>query len=85
VLLHLVEEATFPARLGQAGPVTLHILQTEVAQMAGVSRETVSRLLTAWERDGVVTGGRVNITVNDAAGLRQYLENRTESPPRDPK
>ena len=47
--------------------------QTEIAQLAGSSRESANRFLTTLERDGVVTLGRGKVTVHDPAALRNYI------------
>jgi CRP/FNR family transcriptional regulator len=57
----------------QAGDVEIKITQTEVAQLAGSSRESASRFLAVLERAGVVTQGRGRITVHDPAALDRYV------------
>ena len=47
--------------------------QSDIAQLAGSSRESASRFLATLERDGLVTCGRGKVTVHDAAGLRGYI------------
>ncbi len=84
---NLVEDSTFldvPARLakqimvlihdseaGRAPPVTLHISQSDLARMLGVSREFVGKQLVVWREAGIVERGRRLLTVRDARALEQ--------------
>jgi CRP/FNR family transcriptional regulator, cyclic AMP receptor protein len=56
-----------------SGEVTLHMNQTDIAQLAGTSRESVSRFLAELERAGVVRSGRGRVTVLDPPKLRNYI------------
>ena len=47
--------------------------QADLAQLAGTSRESVSRFLADLERSGVVRSGRGRVTVLDAPKLRNYI------------
>jgi CRP/FNR family transcriptional regulator len=47
--------------------------QTEIAQLAGSSRESANRFLTTLERAGVVKLGRGKVIVHDPAALRNYI------------
>jgi CRP/FNR family cyclic AMP-dependent transcriptional regulator len=47
--------------------------QSEIAQLAGTSRESASRFLARLERDGLVTCGRGKVTVHDPPALRNYI------------
>ena len=47
--------------------------QTDIAQLAGSSRESASRFLASLERDGVVTCGRGRVVVHDPAALQNYI------------
>jgi CRP/FNR family cyclic AMP-dependent transcriptional regulator len=58
---------------GTGGEVTLHMNQTDLAQLAGTSRESVSRFLAELERAGVVRSGRGRVTVLDPPKLRNYI------------
>jgi CRP/FNR family transcriptional regulator len=53
--------------------VLLTVTQTEIAQLAGSSRESASRFLAVLERAGIVTQGRGRVTVHDPADLRRYV------------
>ncbi|MGH2450403.1 MAG: Crp/Fnr family transcriptional regulator [Candidatus Limnocylindria bacterium] len=39
--------------------------QSDLARMIGASRETVSRLIAAWEREGIVRGGQRRVEILD--------------------
>ena len=55
------------------GEVTIRMNQTDLAQLAGTSRESVSRFLAELERAGVVRSGRGRVTVLEPAKLRNYI------------
>jgi CRP/FNR family transcriptional regulator len=71
VLAQLVEQA----RAEGAGErdVLLTATQTELAQLAGSSRESASRFLAVLERAGVISQGRGRLTVHDPAALGGYV------------
>jgi CRP/FNR family transcriptional regulator len=58
---------------GPAGEVTIQMNQTDLAQLAGTSRESVSRFLAELERAGVVRSGRGRVTVLEPEKLRNYI------------
>ena len=53
--------------------VTIRMNQTDLAQLAGTSRESVSRFLAELERAGVVRSGRGRVTVLQPQKLRNYI------------
>lgn len=55
------------------GAVLITATQTELAQLAGSSRESASRFLAVLERAGVITQGRGKLTVHDADRLAGYV------------
>lgn len=66
----LAEEALTPQiREG----VTIRLRQSDLAQLAGTSRESVSRFLAALERAGVVQVGRARVTVLEPERLNAYI------------
>jgi CRP/FNR family transcriptional regulator, cyclic AMP receptor protein len=71
VLSQLVAEEA--PRDGDRGHVTIHMNQADLAQLAGTSRESVSRFLADLERAGVVRSGRGRVTVLDPPKLRNYI------------
>jgi len=67
--------AQVEARLaeGVEGEVTVKATQSELAQLAGSSRESASRFLATLEREGLVTTGRGKVTVHEPEALRNYI------------
>jgi CRP/FNR family transcriptional regulator len=57
----------------EGGEVTIRMNQTDLAQLAGTSRESVSRFLADLERAGVVRPGRGRVTILEPAKLRNYI------------
>ena len=70
VLLQLVAEE---AQEAVEGEVTIRMNQSDLAQLAGTSRESVSRFLADLERAGVVRSGRGRVTVVDSGKLGNYI------------
>jgi CRP/FNR family transcriptional regulator, cyclic AMP receptor protein len=58
---------------GEKGAVTIRMNQSDLAQLAGTSRESVSRFLAELERAGVVSCGRGRVTVLDPPKLANYI------------
>jgi CRP/FNR family transcriptional regulator len=70
VLAQLIAEEAIPEdREG----ITVRMTQADLAQLAGTSRESVSRFLATLERAGVVTVGRGRVTVVQPRRLRSYI------------
>ncbi len=70
VLSQLVaDEGEVPERDG----VTIRMTQADLAQLAGTSRESVSRFLAMLERAKVVRVGRGRVTVLEPGRLRSYI------------
>ena len=65
----IAEEAPLEGRDG----VTIRMTQADLAQLAGTSRESVSRFLAVLERAGVVHVGRGRVTVLEPRRLRAYI------------
>jgi CRP/FNR family transcriptional regulator len=70
VLTQLIAEETAP--VGRHG-ITIRMTQADLAQLAGTSRESVSRFLATLERAGVVQVGRGRVTVIEPRRLRAYI------------
>lgn len=66
------QEATADGE-GEMQEVTIRMNQTDLAQLAGTSRESVSRFLAELERAGVVRSGRGRVTVLQPNKLRNYI------------
>ena len=58
---------------GEGGEVTIRMNQADLAQLAGTSRESVSRFLADLDRAGVVRPGRGRVTVLAPEKLRNYI------------
>jgi CRP/FNR family transcriptional regulator, cyclic AMP receptor protein len=69
VLSQLIAEEISEERHG----VTVRMTQADLAQLAGTSRESVSRFLATLERAGVVAVGRGRVTVLEPRRLRAYI------------
>ncbi|MQA75901.1 MAG: cyclic nucleotide-binding domain-containing protein [Solirubrobacterales bacterium] len=70
VLAQLTAEESIPD--GRDG-ITVRMTQADLAQLAGTSRESVSRFLATLERAGVVAVGRGRVTVLEPRRLRAYI------------
>jgi CRP/FNR family transcriptional regulator, cyclic AMP receptor protein len=70
VLSQLVAEEA-PLREGEG--ITIRMNQADLAQLAGTSRESVSRFLAELERASVVACGRGRVTVLQPLKLRNYI------------
>jgi CRP-like cAMP-binding protein len=70
VLTQLIAEES--ATTGSQG-ITVRMTQADLAQLAGTSRESVSRFLATLERAGVVRVGRGRVTVVEPRRLRAYI------------
>lgn len=71
--------------IGQAGRKTgagieidFPITRQDIAEMTGTTLHTVSRLLSAWEQQGLIAGGRQKVMVSDPHGLMLIAENRKD-------
>jgi len=51
------------------------ITRQDIAEMTGTTLHTVSRILSAWEGKGLVTGGRQKLTVCDVPRLKALADN----------
>jgi CRP/FNR family transcriptional regulator, cyclic AMP receptor protein len=70
----LVELVASARAQGEAdGDVLITATQTDLAQLAGSSRESASRFLAVLERAGIITQGRGKLIVHDPAALEGYV------------
>lgn len=69
VLAQLVEHAV----IGPDGHPLIMSTQSDIAQLAGSSRESASRFLAVLERAGIISQGRGKITIHDAEALERYV------------
>ena len=65
----IAEEGASEGRDG----ITIRMTQADLAQLAGTSRESVSRFLAVLDRAGVVRVGRGRVTVLEPRRLRGYI------------
>jgi len=70
VLNQLIAEEAIPEN---RDGITLRMTQADLAQLAGTSRESVSRFLAILERAGVVMVGRGRVTIVEPRRLRAYI------------
>jgi CRP/FNR family transcriptional regulator, nitrogen oxide reductase regulator len=49
--------------------IAFPVTRSDIAEMSGTNLHTVSRLLSAWERDGIVRSGRKRIAIIDFSRL----------------
>jgi CRP/FNR family cyclic AMP-dependent transcriptional regulator len=70
VLAQLIAEEAIPE---DRDGITVRMTQADLAQLAGTSRESVSRFLATLERAGVVAVGRGRVTIVEPRRLRSYI------------
>ncbi len=70
VLTRLIADET-PS--GSRDGITIRMRQSDLAQLAGTSRESVSRFLATLERAGIVRCGRGRVTVLEPLRLDAYI------------
>jgi CRP-like cAMP-binding protein len=73
VLGELVAQAQAAKAPGESGDVQITATQTDLAKLAGSSRESASRFLAVLERAGVISQGRGRLTVHDPEALGSYV------------
>ncbi|HZD88805.1 MAG TPA: Crp/Fnr family transcriptional regulator, partial [Pseudolabrys sp.] len=71
-LLRLVQQAGRKVEQGVA--IDFPISRQDIAEMTGTTLHTVSRILSAWEDQGLVEGGRQRIVVRDPHKLFTLAE-----------
>ena len=57
--------------------VELALSRQDLAEMTGTTLYTVSRVLSAWERRGLVAAGRERVMIRDPHGLVRIAEDLT--------
>lgn len=71
-LLRLVKQAGVKVERGVE--IDFPISRQDIAEMTGTTLHTVSRILSAWETEGLVEGGRQRIVLRDAERLAGLAE-----------
>jgi CRP/FNR family transcriptional regulator, cyclic AMP receptor protein len=70
----VLSELVAQERAGGSGDdVLVTATQSDLAQLAGSSRESASRFLAVLERAGVISQGRGRLVVHDPEALKQYV------------
>ncbi|OJF91760.1 Crp/Fnr family transcriptional regulator [Pararhizobium antarcticum] len=77
VVLRLIKQAGKQEESGIR--IDFQISRQDIAEMTGTTLHTVSRVLSAWERKGLVKGGRQKLLVLDPVRLSQLAEGVGES------
>ena len=54
--------------------IDLPLTRQDLAEMSGTTLYTVSRMLSQWERDGLVIAGREQVTLRNLQGLARIVE-----------
>lgn len=73
-LLRLAKQAG--RKVDRGVEIDFPISRQDVAEMTGTTLHTVSRILSAWEQQGLVEGGRQRIVVRDAQRLNALAKGR---------
>lgn len=82
-LLRLAKQA---GRKVEAGiEIDFPISRQDIAEITGTTLHTVSRILSAWETQGLVEGGRQRIVLRDSHRLHLLAESTDESRSLSPK
>jgi CRP/FNR family transcriptional regulator, cyclic AMP receptor protein len=82
----LVELAECVGTPSSAGQIVLHekISLADIAAMAGVARENVSRVISEWRRRNLITGSSRCYCLNDVASLTREVQGKQPSRRRRP-
>ncbi|MFV0293497.1 MAG: Crp/Fnr family transcriptional regulator [Paracoccus sp. (in: a-proteobacteria)] len=72
VVLRLMEKAGTTDEHGTR--IDFPITRQDIAEMTGTTLYTVSRLLSSWESQGLIEGGRQKLTVRDAAAIAHIAD-----------
>ena len=73
-VLRLVQQSG--RKTGDGVEIDFPITRQDIAEMTGSTLHTVSRLMSAWEEEGIVRSGRQKVTVTDPHALMLVAENR---------
>lgn len=75
-LLRLIKQAG--RRVDAGVEIDFPISRQDVAEMTGTTLHTVSRILSAWEGEGLVEGGRQRIVLRDVRRLQALAERKCD-------
>lgn len=73
-VLRLVQQSG--RKTAEGVEIDFPVTRQEIAEMTGSTLHTVSRLMSAWEDQGIVRSGRQKVTVTDPHALMLVAENR---------
>jgi CRP-like cAMP-binding protein len=68
-------------KVGTEIQITFPITREDIAQMAGTTLHTVSRVMTGWEAIGLVASSRQKVAIRDAHRLQLLAEGKHHSAP----
>ncbi|HET8996831.1 MAG TPA: Crp/Fnr family transcriptional regulator [Acetobacteraceae bacterium] len=71
-ILRLLEKAGHRERSGVQ--IAFPLSRQDIAEMTGTTLHTVSRILSEWEKRGVVQGGRMRVIIRDPAALARIAD-----------
>ncbi len=63
------------AREDEAGINCLHFTQDDLANMSGVSRQSINRIIRSWEDEGLIELGYGLLKIPDFAALLEFAQN----------
>ena len=75
-LLRLAQQAG--RRTARGIEIAFPLSRQDLAEMTGTTLHTVSRILSAWESQGLVEGGRQKLLILDLSGLSALAEGARE-------
>lgn len=73
-VLRLVQQSG--RKTAEGVEIDFPVTRQDIAEMTGSTLHTVSRLMSAWEDQGIVRSGRQKVTVTDPHALMLVAENR---------
>jgi CRP-like cAMP-binding protein len=68
-------------KVGTEIQITFPVTREDIAQMAGTTLHTVSRVMTGWEAIGLVASSRQKVAIRDAHRLQLLAEGKHHSAP----
>ena len=71
-LLRLAAQAGRPA--GGRTTIDFPLTRKDLADMCGATLHTVSRIMTAWERSGLIASRRQRVSIHDPAAIQRIAE-----------
>jgi CRP/FNR family transcriptional regulator, nitrogen oxide reductase regulator len=77
-ILRLIDQAG--RKVGDEVQITFPITREDIAQMAGTTLHTVSRVMSAWETAGLIASGRQKVSVRDPHRLFLLAEGKIRLP-----